>query len=135
MSQENVEAFTHAIDAYNRGDLHAVLEEHDPEVEWHPVLLQLLGGDATVYWGHEGVREMSRDLHEAFAELHFDVIEVRDLGERLVAECHLRGRGKASGAETETPFTFLVDFKNGKMIRVRSFLDPNEALEAAGLSE
>jgi hypothetical protein len=114
MSQENVEAFTRAIEAYNRGDFEAVVEEHDPPVEWHPVLLQLLGGDATVYWGHEGVREMSRDLDEAFAELHFEVFEVRGLGDSLIAECHLRERGKASGAETETPFTFLVDFKTAR---------------------
>jgi hypothetical protein len=36
MSQENVDAFQRAIDAYNRGDAEAMLEIHDPEVEWHP---------------------------------------------------------------------------------------------------
>ena len=44
-------------------------------------------------------------------------------------------RGKGSGAETETPMGSVVDFQNGKVIRVRTYLDPNEALEAAGLSE
>jgi ketosteroid isomerase-like protein len=29
----------------------------------------------------------------------------------------------------------VTDFKDGKAIRVRTYLDPNEALEAAGLSE
>jgi len=28
-----------------------------------------------------------------------------------------------------------VDFKTGKVVRVREYLDPEEALEAAGLSE
>ena len=65
----------------------------------------------------------------------FEVLEIRDLGDRLLSECHLRGRGKASGAETETTFAFLVDFRNGKIVRVLSFLDPKDALEAAGLSE
>jgi hypothetical protein len=27
----------------------------------------------------------------------------------------------------------VVEFKNGKGIRIRTYLDPNEALEAAGL--
>jgi hypothetical protein len=29
----------------------------------------------------------------------------------------------------------VVDFQNGKAVRVRSYLDPNDALEAAGLRE
>jgi ketosteroid isomerase-like protein len=135
MSGENVDAFNRAVEAYNRGDIEALVQEHDPQVEWHPVLLQLLGGETTVYRGHESLRDMVRDVDEAFAEFNFEVREVRDLGDRLLSECHARGRGKASGAETETPFAFLVDFRNGKIMRVRSFLDPKEALEAAELSE
>jgi len=123
------------IDAFNRGEIEAVVQEHDPDVEWHPALLQLLGGEATVYRGHEGIREMARDAAEAFAGLHFEILEIRDLGDRLLSECHLRGRGKASGAETETTFVFLVDFRNGKIVRVLSFLDRKDALEAAGLSD
>ena len=30
---------------------------------------------------------------------------------------------------------YLIDYKNAKAVRVRSYLDPQEALEAAGLSE
>ena len=56
MSQENVEAFKRWIDAYNRQDVEAMVEEMDPEVEYHPVLPMLLGGEATVYRGHDGVR-------------------------------------------------------------------------------
>jgi hypothetical protein len=29
----------------------------------------------------------------------------------------------------------VVEFKNGKGIRIRTFLDPKDALEAVGLSE
>src|SRR4051812_24393764 len=58
MSQENVEAFKRAVDAGNRGDVEAgMLKELDPAVEWHPVLLASLEAEATVYRGHDGVRE------------------------------------------------------------------------------
>ena len=77
MSQENVDAFTRAVEAYNRGDIEAVLREHDPQVEWHPVLQVLLGGEATVYWGHAGVREFFHDLDDAFADLKIEVFDVR----------------------------------------------------------
>jgi len=35
-----------------------LLAELDPAVEWHPVLTTTLGGEATVYRGHKGVREL-----------------------------------------------------------------------------
>ena len=135
MSQENVEAFKRAIDAYNRRDIDAFLEGIDPEVELHGALQALLESEATVYRGHEGVRQWVRDIDEAVADIRLDLPEIRDLGDRIVAIGRLRARGKASGAETESPFGCVVEWKNGKATRVLSFLDPKEALEAAGLSE
>ena len=135
MSEENVEAFKRGVDAFNRRDIDAVLEDLDPEVEWHPLFQVLLGGKATVYRGHEGYREFVRDNDSAFVELHVEYSEVRDLGDRLLAIGYLRARGKESGAETESPVGYVVEFKNGKGVRVREYLDPKEALEAAGLEE
>ena len=135
MSQENVEVFRRATDAYNRRDVEAMLATVDPEVEWRPLLPVLLGGKATVYRGHEGVREGVRELDEVFSELEAEQSEVRDLGEQVIAIGHFRGRGRESGAKTKTAIVWLVEFKNGKAIRVREYLDPKEALEAAGLRE
>ena len=135
MSQENVEAFQRGLEAGNRGDVEALLEELDPAVEWHSALHALLGGEQTVFRGHDGVREMIRDLNEAFGEFQLEMPEIRDLGDRLVAIGHIRARGKGSGAETETPFALVTEIKNGKTTSVRGYLDPKDALEAAGLSE
>jgi ketosteroid isomerase-like protein len=135
MSQENVEALKRANDAGNRQDIDALLQELDPNVEWHPSMQALLGGGTPVYRGHEGVRAMFRDFYDAFAEIHIELTEIRDLGDRTVAIGRLRTRGKESGAETESPWGAVGEFKNGKAIRLRTYLDPQEALEAAGLSE
>ena len=67
--------------------------------------------------------------------LSAEVTEVRELGERVVAIGRLRMRGKESGAETASPMGFVADFKDGKAILVRTYLDATEALEAAGLRE
>ena len=80
MSQENVEAFKRGLEAGNRGDVEGLLEVLDPDVEWHTALHALLAGDATVYRGHAGVREMLRDMYEAFDEIQIEVPEIRDLG-------------------------------------------------------
>jgi ketosteroid isomerase-like protein len=95
----------------------------------------LLGGEATVYRGHEGVRELYRDLDEAFTELQAEQSKFRDLGEQVVAMGHFRGRGRESGASTETAIVWLVEFRHDKAVRIREYLDPAEALEAAGLAE
>jgi len=135
MSQENVEAVKRAVDTFNRRDLEANLAELDPEVTGRVVLLAMVGGESTDYRGHEGVRELWQELGEAFAEFQIELSEIHDLGERVVGIGHVRGRGKASGAEVESPIGYVVEFKNGKAIRIDDFFDPKEALEAAGLSE
>ena len=136
MSQENVEAFKAAVDAYNRRDLEALLEFLDPEIEWHPATQALLGGESAVYRGHAGVRELFRDVTEVFSYFHIELSEVRDLGEeRVVALGRIHTRGSESGAQAESPVGFLVEGRNGKAILIRNYLDPKEALEAAGLRE
>ncbi|HSJ17290.1 MAG TPA: nuclear transport factor 2 family protein [Solirubrobacterales bacterium] len=135
MSQENVEAFKRAIEAYNRRDIDTFLEMFEPMVETRPLTLAMFGQEATVYRGHEGIRQFIRDVDEALSQLQVEPLEIRDLGERIVASGRLRARGRASGAEIESPISWLVEFKNGRVIRMRDYLDFTEALEAAGLRD
>ena len=135
MSPENVEAFKRGLDAYNRQDVEAALNEFDADVEWQPLLPVLLGGETTIYRGHQGVRDLFREVDAAFAEFHVEVFEIRDLGDRVIASGRMHGRGKASGAETDSSLAYLVDFRDGKAFRVHSFRELSEALEAVGLRE
>jgi uncharacterized protein len=135
MSQENVEALKRGFDAFNRRDLVANLRELDPEVVQHLSLPAMFGGQLTVYRGHDGVRELWRDLGEAFAEFRVEITEIRDVGERIVAVGQLRGRGRESGAEVESPIGYVVELRNGRAIRIDDYFNPAEALKAAGLSE
>ena len=135
MSEENVAALRPGAEAFNRRDIEAMLNEVDDEVEWHAVLPMMLGGEATVSRGHDGVREMFRDQFDVLDEIHVEYVEIRDLGDRVFATGRLRARGKGSGAEIESPYFTVVDMKNGKVLRFSTYLDVEEALEAAGLPE
>ena len=136
MSQENVESLRRAVDAFNRGDIDAMLQEFDPDVEWHPAMQVFLEGEtAAVYRGHAGVRAMLQDFDDAFDEMRIEASEFRDLGERVVAIGRLRTYGKESGARIESPWACLYEVRNAKAIWIRTYLDPKEAVEAAGLSE
>jgi ketosteroid isomerase-like protein len=135
MSRENVEVFERAVEANNRGDYEALLAEIDPDVEWHAVFQVMFGGQATVCRGHEGVREYLRDLDEGFDVRHIEISELRDVGKRIVAIGRVRGRGRISGAELDSPISFVAEFRDGKVVRMSDYLDSKEALKAAGLSE
>jgi ketosteroid isomerase-like protein len=135
MSQQNVQAFKRFADANNRRDVEAMLAELDADVEWRSAILGSLGGETTVHRGHEGVREMLRDLYEAFSEFQVEFSDIRDLGDRVVAIGRWVTRGEESGIETTPPLASVVEFKDGKAIRVQSYLDPKEALAAVGLRE
>ena len=130
-----MEAFKRGLEAGNRGDIDGLLDELHPEIEWHSALHALMGGQQTVFQGHEGVRRMIGDLYETFSEVHIEMSEFRDLGDGLVAIGSTRTRGKASGAETETPLVLVTEISNGKTISIRAYLDRQEALAAAGLPE
>ena len=92
----------------------------------------MLGGEAMVFWGHEGVREALRDLYGALDWFKVEVSEIRDLGDRLVALGRLRVRGKVSGAEAESPAGWVAEFKNGKAVRVAVYLTPRRPSKPPG---
>ena len=100
-----------------------------------PALPGLLEGAATIYRGHDGIAEMLRDFYEVLNEIRFEYSEIQDLGDRVVAIGEIRVRGKASGAETRSPYANVANVSNGKGVRIRGYLDPEEALEAARLDE
>jgi ketosteroid isomerase-like protein len=135
MSEENLEAIQRGFEALNRRDIEAQLEGVHIEVEWRPVFQVMLGGEATMYRGHEGVRDPFREWHATLAEIQMEVSEVWDLGERIVAIGRIRASGKESAAEVESPAGSVVDIKDGKAARVREYLDRKEDLEAIGLSK
>jgi hypothetical protein len=53
------------------------------------------------YHGHDGVREWGKDLLVIFPDRRFDVLEMRDLGELMIAALRVRGRGVDSDAPFE----------------------------------
>jgi ketosteroid isomerase-like protein len=131
MSQENLDAFNRSTDAFKRQDFDAWMAELDSDVEWHSALPALLTVGDGVYRGREAVRGMFRELDDTLDELTVEYSEIRDFDDRVLGIGRIHTRGAASGVTTESPFALLAEYKNGKSTRVRTFLDPDEAIEAA----
>ena len=91
-----------------------MLEELDAAVEWYDAVPMMLGGKATVYRGHEGVRDLWRDLDDVFEERRVEFAEIREVGDRVLATGRLHARGKGSGVETESPYCVVCGFERTK---------------------
>ena len=132
MSQEEVEKFRNALEAFNRGDIHEALKDMDPQVEWRtPQSLP----DAQTYHGHDGVKAWWAMWNDAFADLRLEPDEFKDLGNgRVIVPVRALGRGRESGAEVDVSFC-LLGSGSGRLERMEFFASEAEALEAVGLSE
>ena len=131
MSQENVELTSRAFQAFNERDIDAVLAGLHDEVEAFPRLAAVEGG----YSGHDGVRRWWAELLGAFPDFQVEVLEVRDLGDFIVAALQLRGRGSGSDTPVDATVWHVNQFRDGEVIRWRVYTNESEALKAVELRE
>lgn len=135
MSQdENVATVLRGYDAWNRRDFDAAIEIADPDIEWTMVGATRFPGTQGTYHGYEGVREFWREFIEPWEEIHVEIEDTRAAGDLVVAFVRFHAKAR-EGLELKAPFVHLLDFRDGKVIRLRSYDDRAEALEAAGLPE
>jgi ketosteroid isomerase-like protein len=117
MSQENVDRFLEAIEAFNRGDLERWLEAFHPDA-----VLELqnaeLEGD---YSGHDDLRRFFPDFTESFEMFEVRCTDVRDLGDRVVALGTLRTIGRGSRIENEGPVAFVASYRDGVCTHLKDY--------------
>lgn len=138
MSRENVE-FVQALFAGVAGvDKQALLaalpelitQTCDPEIEW----IEDPGrADGRIGRGHAGVQESWERWLDGFDEYSFELEEVRDCGDDVLAVGREHARGAASGAAVSSRTYAVLSFRDGKLFRYREFLDEQAARQAAGL--
>jgi ketosteroid isomerase-like protein len=132
MSDANVELVERLIDAFNRRDVDAFAEITTPDFEWSTSMMAVEG---EIFWGREGIETYFERMRDAWDEFRGLTDEVRDLGERVLWRGRLEGRGRVSGVPVKAPLDILYDFHDGRISRMHSYLDHDEALRAAGLPE
>jgi ketosteroid isomerase-like protein len=146
MSEENVDLVRRLLDMFARRDHEGVFEFYDPDIEWDATAWKStavdagvsgIAGLAGVYRGHEGVRTYWRRWLEAWKDLEFEVEDVLDAGDEVVALIrNQRQVGRHSGIVIEMPpYGLVFTIRGGKVVRWRIYPDQQSALEAAGLRE
>ena len=132
MSRENVELITRMYRAWNSGDMVALVDAFDADVEVRPALGAFLA--STVYRGHEGVAAWYEETYEPWAELHAEPKRFIDAGERTVVVAALRARVPGGRVDVEAELAQVVTVRDGKIVRLDGYEEPDAALAAVGVS-
>ena len=140
MSQENLEAVRDAISAFNERDVDRYLAHCTEDIQLHSPLSAVEG----VYEGADAIRRYFSDLDDTIPDFRLTIERLQPIGaDRVLALLHFSATGRTSGISavlsTATgdalPVASIYDVADGKISRIRIFLDRAEALEAAELLE
>ncbi len=87
----------------------------------------------TTYRGPRAFAAFRADNEEAWEELRFDAEALHEAGNRVVAIGQVSARARMTGADVTTRLAMLFEFRDDKFSKLRTYVDVDEALEAAGL--
>jgi ketosteroid isomerase-like protein len=140
MSQENVEIVRRVWEefqaAMKRGDSGTWFDSEAiaDDLEFTLEGVELDG--RSVWRGREGFVEFIRTWTEDFEGWEAQLERLIDAGDdRVVGLFRQLARGRASGAPVEVDLAIVYELDGGRVVRMRNYLDHEEALEAAGLRE
>jgi ketosteroid isomerase-like protein len=131
-SQSSSDIVREAFEAADRRDKQALFRLLSPNVEWH--LAGLFADQPPVRTGRDGIWDYALMLFEQIEGLHRELAEVEEVGDRVVARYHVRGKSRDSGSPLDFEFTMVARVKDGKIVSGRNYEDHDEAVTDAQLA-
>jgi ketosteroid isomerase-like protein len=132
MSQENVESLRRGYDSFNTGDFDAWIEGFHPAAEMYD-LPEIPG--APVRRGHDALREWLVMMEGIWVDPRYEPEEFIEAGQFFVVAVRGTARGRGSGIPMDVSMFHVFEIEDGKVRRLWSYLNRDEALEAVGLLE
>jgi len=133
MSQENVEIVRRTYDDWSRGDFTTGYDQLERNVT---LVIDSALPDSGVFAGPEGVRRYMENFLAAWASLTISADSVQAIGDSVLAAVRQVAVGRESGVQLEMGYFQLWTFRGGRVIRLVTIVNRDEAFEAAGkLSE
>ena len=125
-----------AVRFWYAGDREGFLGVFHPQGTWSSAIKRRVEGGEGLYRGREGIGEFWDEWHSVWDDLSIVVSDFRrPRAGWLLGIGALRAKGAGSGAGTEQPFNWVFRIEDGLIREVRAYLDRDEALRAAGISE
>lgn len=132
MAHANIEIIRRGLEAYNQGDVETLVEISDPEAEFVPLRSLVVGGS---YHGHDGIRRFMEDVGEEWEDRLIELEELRELESGVLVLGQFQAKGKASGVEMRSPVAWILELRDGKVVRMQAYSSQEEALRAAARSD
>ena len=129
MSQDPLTTVHALWKAFRAGDMDAVRELLDPDVEW--VIPDIVPWGGT-YRGHSGVEAYLTNALE-YLDVSASGAEFREFfhdGDKVVDIAMSYGRVKSTGRDFVMPTVHVTTVKDGQVVRMQSFYDPGNAIRA-----
>jgi ketosteroid isomerase-like protein len=127
MSEENVEIVRSIYAAWLQGESPRSLI--DPEVEY-------VNPPDAVESGTRRGRKAFAGIRDVYDDVRVEPEELIDAGgDEVVVIARITGKGRGSGVQIDWRQGYVWTIRDGKGVRFRWFNDPEQALEAAGLSK
>jgi hypothetical protein len=120
MSRENVESFKRMVEAWNRDDFDAWIDQFDPKVEWSTLV--------EVYRGHAGARQAWENL-KGSQHPSVRIDDFRDLGETVLTLGEVMTVGQTTRLSFSDELAQLATYRRGKLVTLRDFPSHAEGLE------
>jgi uncharacterized protein len=132
VSPPNVETMERMWAAWHGDDMSKWLEFFAVDAVWHTREDE---PDAGSYRGHEGINRLMEFWTDNFDDLRVEPEEFVDAGDQVVVTSVLHGKGRASGATVELPYTFICALNDGKIVEIREYVSKDEAMKALDVGE
>jgi ketosteroid isomerase-like protein len=116
--------------AVELGDVAALLAEVHSTGECRAAVQQAMEGEAGVFRGHDGLRRWLAELHDVYEGIESKVVEVEDLGDRVLVSFVVRGTARRSGITLDQPLVQVVTLRDGQAVAVQDHRSREAALEA-----
>jgi ketosteroid isomerase-like protein len=127
--EERVEFVRRAFEAYNAGDIEAVVDLFDPEVEVRASAELMNPGP---YYGRAGYLEWVRQWNEAWETFVIALEEVVPVGQRhVIARVHQTGRGRGSGVDVDMQVGYMFEMREERCVRLALYPSFEAAMAAA----
>ncbi len=126
MSEENVEVVRRIYEAWLEGS--SARELIDDDVEYVNPADAVEGGTRHGRGAFAGIRD-------AYDDVRVEPERLIDGGDDVVVIARITGKGKGSGVDIDWRQGYIWTLRDGRAVRFRWFTKPEQALEAAGLSE
>ena len=120
----NADVLRAIYERFSVHDIEGALEFIDPEIEWE---WSRAMPDSGVYRGHQGFREGAEIFRESWGEFQMEMEELIERGDNLFAAVRYRATGRESGVRMDALVPHVWEFRGGKAVRFRIFLDVDKS--------